>query len=183
VSRAANALSEFLSIDQAQEHLISKRRAAWPTARDVLLGVLKPFAASVSGERRAYVQAFQQFENFGSVQFWFGSIKTGILKREGTGASLGIERGAAIVFGQGESGRVHVTFYPFETELPNMDCGSRDGHLSTVVEPEVVTAAWVDGQVASFIDWAQRTTYRAVSPKQDRKIGFQVEDERGGEQS
>lgn len=170
---ARAVLAAFVEEDKRQAEAVKKRREDWPSARQTLLEVLQPIAASVGGDRKAYVRAFQAFENFGSVQFWVGNIPTGLAERDDSGGgSLGVERGAAVVFGQTESGRVSVVYYPFRTELPDGRDGELTFHVAKTVEPSVVSPDWVDAQVRDFVEWAAKTTFRAASPTNERRIGF-----------
>lgn len=172
---ADKTINDFLSDDAEQAQLVASRRAAWPTSRDRILGILQRAAAS-GGERGTYAEAFTMFEHFSSVQFWFGTIPTGIVRREDGLVQQGVE-GAAVVFGQGETGRVHVTFYPFETELPGQAGALRSGVASVAVEPEAVTDEWVNEQLSAFIEFARHTTFRAKAPAHERKIGFRTTEE------
>jgi hypothetical protein len=159
---------------------VRDRRAAWQRAADeVILPTLSEMAAALSETANSqslgvYVQEYGQFENFSAAQLWFGSRPTGISYRKETRnpdgramleVSHGVERGAALIFSQGETGKVVALAYPFATERPRVDGkqptadpSRSDPWLGPIWEPEALTAEDVAAVCMDFLLFAPTTS-------------------------
>lgn len=178
LQRSLNALRAFIETDNEQRDRVVERRRYWTeTARTVILNSLTEITrAAGSHERGLYVHEGHLYDNLESLQLSFGHIRTGVFQRTaGDGGTMGAERGAALVFGQSEGGRIAVFRYPFSTTLPNEQGRAREGHeFVGAFEPEAVTRDLVLDQAKDFFDWAGSTSYRRQAPTDQRptRIGF-----------
>lgn len=171
---AVDAFHAFVANDERQLQRVSERRHLWEnTTRATIENGLNELTSAAKNGRRLVVSHGQRFENFELMQINFGKIPTGVRLREGSRVSNGFEIGAALVFGQGECGRVSVVRYPFCTELPNQ----RPSHAGThdfvgSFEPEYITRAFVLDQAREFIVWASRTPHWSSEMQEERRVGF-----------
>jgi hypothetical protein len=166
---ALEALAMFAEKDNRGLSIIAERRKVWPDVRDTILKALAElqaaspvFTQSATFPRGLWVHNRHESrnDNFDTVQVTFGHYPTGVVLRSKDRERWGIERGAALVFGQSESGHIVVARYPFVTELGSTDRPSREGKAVVVWEPAAVTRECVLDVVAEFLRWAATMAMR-----------------------
>jgi hypothetical protein len=176
IKQAVETLHELVKEDDQQQNRVAARRELWgqTTKQAVLDAFIEIIGCYNQAGRPLFVDEGHFFQNFESVQLRFGSIPTGIMKQTDYRTSIGIERGAALVFGQSESGSIGVTRYPFCSDLPDEKAERRDDYDHVgLYEPEEVTREFVLNQAKEFFGWAGRTSYRATPDLGNkRSIGF-----------
>lgn len=163
LQRSIDALTTFFTSDAEQRQRVSARRQLWTaTVKATILDTFNQIVnASPQEERGLCVLQGHLYDNFESVQIGFGSIPTGIVRRTPTGGSIGVERGATLVFGQSENGKIAVSRYPFSTELPSDVAPQREPSESVgAFEPEELTREFILNQAKEFFEWAGRTSFR-----------------------
>jgi hypothetical protein len=169
LQQAVDALEKFAKNDAQAHARVLKRREIWASTRKTIENAFTDIIQqSGRHERGLHVFATRKFNNFEVVQLHFGKIPTGISEEN----AMGIETGAALVFGQGESGKIVVHRYPFITELPSEARATNPQHIFIgTYEPEEVTREFVLNSAKEFFVWAAQTTYR-TREKEDRRMGF-----------
>ena len=151
--------------DHQQQTGVTARRKLWreSTKQTILDAFGEILGCYNPAGRPLFVEEGHLFENFESVQLRFGSIPTGIVKQTDSRWSRGIERGAALVLGQSDSGLIGVTRYPFCSNLPDQKAEKRDDYDHVgLYEPAKVTRQFVMDQAKEFFEWAGRTSYVAI---------------------
>jgi hypothetical protein len=176
LKQTVEALQKLVKDDDQQQIRVAARRELWgQSTKETILDAFKEILGCYNPTGRPlFVDEGHLFQNFESVQLRFGSIATGIIKHTDNRRSVGIERGAVLVFGQSESGLIGVVRYPFCSDLPGEKAGGRDAweHVRDY-EPEEVTREFVMDQAKEFFGWAGPTSYGATPDlRNKRSIGF-----------
>ncbi len=143
---------------------LQARRAGWRSAADnVILPTLRAVLKSLPNmARRIYIEEHAQFDNFSSVQLWFGRELTGIgYRRERDGKverAVGTEEGAALLFSQSETGHIVPLAYTFRTELPEGAKAGGEPWLGPKWSPEAVTKEAVEEILEDFLRFTVTTS-------------------------
>lgn len=157
---------------------MAERRAAWPKAKEIIFTTLDEIVKTAPAfDRRLIVIKTSHYRNLETVQMNFGNVPTGVVLEYERGFSAGMEHGAAIVFGQSESGIVAVERYPFRTELPRQGDRMREPEeFETIaaLEPELIDRDQVLTLATDFFRWAVQTTIRQADAKTKAQIGFRA---------
>src|SRR5882724_2212434 len=170
---AAAALREFVAADVSGWSKIAIRREAWPETSARIVGALKEVGdKQPASDRGLHVLATLKYKHFGTVQLQFGHAKTGIVEQVPGRTSMGVERGASLVFGQSESGLIAVQRYPFRTELPGDSGGAREPDFVEAFEPSALDRERVLALTAAFFTWALGTTISHPDARSKGRIGF-----------
>lgn len=140
---------------------VSRRRRAWPAARDIIVETLRGVIAKIPQTDqilRAYVDVSAAAKNFEVVQLRFGNNPTGIARSDGASFIAGSERGGVLVFGQGEIGRIVPVIYPFSTTLPGYERDESAPWVGESIEPEDITPEYVISIAIKFLRFAPTTS-------------------------
>jgi len=178
---AVESCRAFVDHDERSREAYIERLRAWPQARATIEQALNDLCANAPKPRQELsVCSFALYENFGAVQLRFGKEATEIVHRPGEWASsCGVRDGAALVFGQSESGRISVLFYPFILSLPHQEREARPTS-HRVLDPAEVTRDLVFSIVRTWFNWLAplgKENGRVATPT---RIGFVFPEEGDG---
>lgn len=104
-------------------HNLNERRLHWrEEAKTIVEKTLEEIAQRYSSTTPLglYTQKYQLYHNMSAIQLFFGNMPNGLLlKTANKTQHLGVLKGPALVFGQGNDGRIYVSMYLFVDVLPN----------------------------------------------------------------
>ena len=153
---------------------VEERRRAWDAAaKDVLLPVLRRTCELLRKESiEARAERFDDRTNASDVELWMVPFPTGVVwtTREGNEVR-GIERPAAMGYGQGDDGRVAHwrRGHSLDDEPP-----SPARVIAVLAHPKELTRELVERHVVEFLREAWTTSFRGPGEPSDRPIGFNV---------
>ncbi|MDD5309526.1 MAG: hypothetical protein PHU25_19590 [Deltaproteobacteria bacterium] len=154
---------------------VQARRQEWAaTAKDVILPAMQEAIGAmkqVHSRWDLYALEFSRFTNSSVVQFSFSDIPTGIFIEDEKGWASGIQRGADLIFSQGQDGRVVTFANPFATDLPRAPKRAEQRYWigCRFERPTEITREVVLDVIASFVEWAKDSNIfcRARNPAAD----------------
>jgi hypothetical protein len=150
-----------------------RRRAFAKVTDDVLVPTLEE-ACRILGASglEARTKRFDDRTNARDVEFWLMASPTGIVWQNKQGEEIrGVERSAAMGYGQGDDGRVaHWRYgHRLDDEPP-----PPSRVLVVYQDPAEITRDVVQRHVLDFLSEAWETSFRGPSLPPDRPIGFTV---------
>jgi hypothetical protein len=153
---------------------VEERRRAWDeTARDVLLPVLRRACELLGRDGvKARADRFDDRTNASDVEMWIVPFPTGVVWTARDGNEVrGVERPAAMGYGQGDDGR--VAHWRRGHSLDD-DKAPAARVISVVQHPRELTRELVERHVVEFLREAWETSFRGPVTPSDRPIGFNV---------
>ncbi len=155
---------------------VQARRDAWRECVErTVLPTLEQAAKVIgesSGEGGLEVKAksFDDRANASDVELWFAPFPTGLVWKDREGKAVeGMERSAAMGYGQGDDGRIAHwrTGHSLDGDEP-----SKPRVIATFDDPRALDEATVKKHVLDFVREAWTTSFRGDAVPEDRPIGF-----------